>query len=475
MRLIGRQTEKALLDRCLESREPEFLAIYGRRRVGKTFLVKEHLKDRIIFSLTGMAKAGRARQLTAFDEAMEDYGHAQATSTGDWFEAFHRIKQIVRESDMVKKVIFIDELPWLATPRSDFISALEHFWNSWGSLREDLVLIVCGSATSWIIDKVINDYGGLHNRVTRQLQIEPFNLYECEEYLRSRGVALTRYQIVELCMVFGGIPYYLSMVEKGFSPAQNIDKMLFEKNAPLAREFNALYASLFKNYDKHVAIVRALARHGDGLTREEIGEAGDLPLGGRLSRTIQELEQCGFIQQDGSFKKGKKNGARYRLIDAFTLFYLEFIDGEQAIDRRFWQNRSRKGEQYTWYGQAFERLCWAHARQIKQRLGIAGVSTRIYPWRTDAAGRRRQIDLVIDRDDGIINICEMKFSVKKLTIDQAYDTWLRERAEVFREVTGTKKALHTVLVTTSGITQNSYVGEIQSQITLDDLFQPDWA
>ena len=219
MKIIGRYAEKEVLNQCLNSNKPEFLAVYGRRRVGKTFLIREYCKDHLVFSMSGAVNTPIKRQLQNFTEALSEYSGIRADTAKDWFDAFRLLKQYLKgHLGTGKKVVFIDELPWLATQRSGFLLALDHFWNTFASAREDMLLIICGSATSWIIDNVINDRGGLHNRVTRQMWIEPFSLGECEAFYKNNGIELNRNQITELYMIFGGIPYYMNYVEKGMGP-----------------------------------------------------------------------------------------------------------------------------------------------------------------------------------------------------------------------------------------------------------------
>lgn len=476
MQIVGRQKEQKVIKNCLESPRPEFLALYGRRRVGKTYLVRESLKERIVFSFTGAAKAGKTKQLALFDEAMETYGKPVSAPTRDWLEAFKRLRlffeEKIAETDEGQKfVIFIDELPWLATHKSGIVSALEHFWNSWGSACPQLLLVVCGSATSWIIDNIINEHGGLHNRVTRKLCIEPFNLDECEEYYRYRGIVMSRMQIAEVYMILGGIPYYMDYLEKEYSPAQNIDNLFFVKDAPLANEYRDLYASLFKKPENHLLIIKALGSTGKGMVQKELEKATGIKAGGTLTKALSELEQCGFIRLYRDFSTPGKD-FNYQLIDFFSLFYLKHISSARSSDTHYWRNQNRKGGQNAWNGLAFERVCIAHCEQIRQRLGILGVFTGISAWRSRHSSPAVQIDMVLDRDDGIINLCEIKFTSQPLYIDAAMDSAMRIRRETFRAETCTKKALHTTLVSANGLSEGSYRGEFQGLVVLDDLFNP---
>ena len=470
MKIIGRHAEKETLDRCLNSGKPEFLAVYGRRRVGKTFLIREHLEKHIVFSLSGAVNTPLKHQLQIFDEALEEYGGEKTSKANDWFEAFHLLKKYLKRlGGKKKKAVFIDELPWLATQKSSFLPAFDHFWNAYASTREDMLLIICGSATSWIIDNVINSRGGLHNRLTRQIRIEPFSLGECEEFYKNNGIELSRNQIAELYMIFGGIPYYMNYVEKGMSPEQIVDMMFFNRNAPLRYEFDNLYAALFKNPNHHLRIIESLGKVQGGMTKKELWEDLHAQPGGTLVKALNELEQCGFIRRYREFTK-KNSGQYYQLTDFFTLFYLKHMKGQAGQDFNYWQSQSGTGGRYAWNGFAFERLCAAHIKQIKQKLGIAGVITEESAWRSKHTTPGVHIDLVINRNDGIINLCEIKYTGRPFKVDSTYDMALMHKRETFRAETATKKALHITLATSNGLAAGSYLGMVQAQVILDDLF-----
>lgn len=470
MEIIGRRAEQAVLQDCLATDKPVFLAVYGRRRVGKTFLIREYFGKHIVFSVTGAIDVSMRQQLQGFDNALDDYFGANTEPSSNWHDAFRKLqKALEKRRGKSKKIIFIDELPWFATQRSGFLSALDHFWNSFVSSRSDLVLVICGSATSWIIDNVIKNRGGLHNRVTRELWLEPFSLGECEQYYHAMGVELTRMQIAQLYMIIGGIPYYMDYAQKGKSVEQIVDGMFFARHAPLANEYQNLYRSLFRHPEKHVRIVDVLGANGGGMTQKQLFAALKLKPGGAMSKVLEELEQCGFVRRYRDYTK-RRHGQYYQLVDFYTLFYLKHIKGMVEPDARHWQNLSRKGAANAWNGFAFERVCAAHLQQIKQGLGIAGVSTECSAWRSVQASPGAQIDLVIRREDRIINLCEMKFTAKPFKIDKAYDAELVYRRESFREETVAREALHTTIISATGLAAGSYMGTVQSQLTLDDLF-----
>jgi AAA+ ATPase superfamily predicted ATPase len=473
MKIIGRTKEIRVLESCLESKKPEFVAVFGRRRVGKTYLIREFFHDDFAFHLIGTSGGETRVQLEYFDAAMKKYGDRGYTPAKDWRDAFGKLTQMLdaenaRARRRVKRVLFFDEIAWLDTPRSGFLSALEHFWNDWGSAREDVILIICGSASSWIIKKVLRNRGGLHNRVTRRIRLEPFSLAECDDLLLDNGIDYNRQAIAESYMVFGGIPFYFSLFERGLSVAQNVDALCFIAGAALENEFEELYASLFRHSEKHVVVVRALGKHRCGLTRDEITKQTDIGSGGGLTEVLEELEQSGFITQITDISK-KPVKSLYLLVDFFSLFYLKFMSAK-ARDRTFWSNLQGKGRFYDWRGHAFERLCLLHLDQIKDRLGILGISTTNSVWSCLEGDARTQIDLVIDRSDGIIDLCELKFTEDEFVISKTYAEKLEERKRVFLRRMRAKKSVHLVLLASAGLKKNAHSHLIQSALTLDDLW-----
>lgn len=469
--LIGRIEEERILKTALESDQSEFIVVYGRRRVGKTFLIREAYDYKFTFQHTGIANVGTTEQLLAFRSSLRESGYDDCPVPSTWFEAFDMLASLLKKSEMAKKVVFLDELPWMDTQKSNFIPAFEHFWNGWASAQRNIILVVCGSATSWIIKKVINSHGGLHNRFTRRIAIQPFTLRECELYAKQAGLEMTRYQLLECYMIMGGIPYYWSFLRKEQSLAQNIDRIFFSQNGELATEFRQLYASLFKNPEPYIGVVTALGQKKAGMTREEILTALKLRDNGTLSNILEELSWCGFIRRYNCIGK-KRKSAVYQLMDSYTLFYFRYAQNNKNNDEHFWSSSIDSTTHRAWSGYAFERVCLAHLPQIKAALGISGVLTNAYSWRTtNSEHRGAQIDLLIDRNDQVINICEMKYSITEFSIDKDYDSTLRNKKAAFIAETKTRKAVHITMVTTYGLKRNSYSDGIQSQVTMDDLFR----
>ena len=477
MQIIGREYERELLRSYYEAEEPDFLVVYGRRRVGKTFLLREHFDDNFCFHATGLAKGSKKDQLEEFNRALNRYGKHPYPLADTWLEAFSQLRQLVESSSIVgKKVIFLDEMPWMDTHRSRFITGLEAFWNGWASGRPEILLIVCGSSAAWITRKLFEDTEGLYNRVTRRMLLKPFTLRECEQFYQTRGILLSRQQMLESYMILGGIPFYLRLMEQRFGLSQNIDRLFFTEAAPLKNEFKELYHSIFKHPDNHMRIVEAIGTKGCGLGREEIIEATRISDGGGLTKSLYELELSGFIRKYYGYGKTEKH-ALYQLIDPFSHYYLRFMRGANAAhDEHFWTNNEGTPALNTWKGYAFEQVCLLHVPQIKAKLGIAGVATNTYSWRSaarkdDTSVPGAQIDLVIERRDNTFNLCEIKFSNREFEIDKDYDEKLLRKRWAFEDVIGKSKTVHITFITTYGVKRNKYwSSSVQSEVLMDDLF-----
>ena len=470
--IIGREQEQDTLFSLQQSSMSEFVAISGRRRIGKTFLVNELFEGQFTFRATGIYGMDKRAQLSSFNAALIEAGLKDKQDAEDWLSAFSNLNALINGlSTDYKKIIFLDEVPWMDTPRSGFLSALEHFWNHWASARHDVLLIICGSAASWMVNRIFTNYGGLYNRLTRRIALEPFTLQECEEYYRSRQIAYTRMQMMECYMVFGGIPYYLSLMSPKLSLYQNIDAMFFEPSAPLRDEYTSMYRSLFKNEDGHLEIIEALASKGKGLTRQELVKATGLSDGGRLTNILDDLVNNGFIRFYQAFNKKQKDGL-YQVIDLFSLFNLTFAKRRLSLNENFWMQFTLSPAYRNWSGYAFERVCLLHVPQIKKALGISGVMTEVYAWKSTRVEPGAQIYLVIDRHDGVASLCEMKFSQNRFTIDKAYNRKLRNKRSAFVEETRTRHIPQTVLVTASELVRNEYSNELSAVVTIDDIFAP---
>jgi len=472
--LTGRKEEQQILLNALDAQEAEMVAVFGRRRVGKTFLVKQVYGERIVFELTGLQHATNADQLHNFSlqltERMKLSVPVKVPS--DWLEAFFLLSNFLREqSEEQRQVVFLDEVPWLAGHKSGFLMGLSWFWNSFAVTR-NIVVVICGSAASWMIQKIVNDRGGLHNRITKRIFLKPFTLPETESYLKSRNINFDHYQLVQIYMAMGGIPHYLKEIEAGKSAIQNVSEICFSQNGLLRDEFERLYPSLFARADNHIAVVRALAQSRQGLSRQDIVRVGKIPEGGTTSRTLEELEQSGFIGAYYPFGKKKKD-TLYRLTDEYSLFYLRFIEKNKYEGNDAWQHLSQTQAAKIWSGYAYENLCLKHLPQIKKALEISGVystsSTFLHRGKEEEQGA--QIDLLLDRNDRVINLFEIKFYNAEISLTEADAKSLRKKMWVFQQVTETRKHLMLTMVTTFGLKHNMHsLGLVEKVLTLEDLF-----
>jgi uncharacterized protein len=469
--IIGRNIEQELLKEILKSPEAELVAVYGRRRVGKTYLIRQFYKNEMAFDYSGQINGLVEDQLANFNEKLGEklkleYASIPPTT---WHEAFVRLKNYLSPLVGKKKtVLFFDEFPWIDSHKSGFLSAFDYFWNDWASQQKNLKVVICGSAASWMIRKVIRNRGGLHNRVTRKIRLLPFTLNETEQYLKYRKVKLEQYQIAKIYMVLGGIPHYLKEIRPGESFEQAVDRICFSKDGLLRNEFSELYGSLFHKFESHLAVVKALSSKKEGLSRTEIIEKSKLSSGGTTTLVLQELEESGFIMGYVPFDKNKKEIV-YKLADEFTVFYFKFIEKSRASGAGSWIKFSSGTSWKSWSGFAFEALCHKHINQIKAALGISVIHTEVSAWR---AKNEAQIDLLIDRADHCMNLCEMKFYEGEFIIDKKYAAELQRKTHVFKEKTKTRKSIFITMVTAFGVKANEYkLSRIQNEVVLEDLFR----
>lgn len=471
MKIIGRAFEQHKLTEIIESGKAEFVAIYGRRRVGKTFLVKEFFDNKFAFYATGLANSNTKTQLVNFTIFLNKSFNKEFRAPKNWLEAFS-ILQTELSHIQGDKVIFIDELPWLDTKKSDFLTGLEFFWNSWASTQSGLKLFVCGSAASWMINKLIRNKGGLYNRVTQRIKIEPFSLQETEVFLKSKDIYVDRYQILNLYMVMGGIPYYLEQIKKGQSVTQNIENICFEETGLLKSEFQFIFSSLFNNSEKHEQLLRKIYSLGTRATRDNLVKQFQLISGGDLTIKLNELEESGFIKSYVPFGINKTKKI-YIISDYYTLFYFKFIEHSGKFESGNWTNRIDDASVNAWMGLAYEQICRDHIKNIKKALGIEGIYSETSTWskKGDEDSSGAQIDLIIDRKDRVINLCEIKYSINSYEITKAYDLNLRNKIGAFKDSTKTKKAVFMTMITTFGLVKNQYSRSIiQNELTMDNLF-----
>jgi AAA+ ATPase superfamily predicted ATPase len=471
MVIVGRKSEISELERCEKSGKSELICVYGRRRVGKTYLVEQTFSSYFAFRATGLESGNTRDQLKSFFQRLKEYGDDEKTIPKNWFEAFSRLEKIlkkddVRQSPHGKKIVFLDEFPWFVTPRSDFLMAFGEFWNRSGTVGRDYMFIICGSATSWIINNVIENSGSLYDRVTCQLFIKPFSLKETETLFRDQGFGWSRKQIVDCQMVFGGLPYFFNLMNPNESLTWNINKLCLEEHALLRNESKKLLEATLKESPVYNRIMEYLSRFQYGALKAECCKTLELPAGS-FSRAVEDLVKCGYVHE---YRDQYTSGhpIKLQLVDPFLLFHYKFLSGDNADRYRdFSDYRNDTGRYMNWRGHAFEILCMYHIEGIKKALGISGVRTTEYQWN----GREAQVDLVIDRDDGITNLCESKYTDTPFSISREYEIELLNKAEAFKKETGSANAVKLVLISVSGISGTAHTDHISKVLTLDDLFE----
>lgn len=468
---IGRKEEKRRLINAYESEDSEFVAVYGRRRVGKTYLIRETLKNKFTFYHTGRYKIPTKRQIESFYLAMKEQGLKERRKPVSWMETFSLLKRLIESSTHKKKVIFLDELPWMDAAGSDFVSSLEFFWNSWASARKDVMLIICGSASSWILKKIFRNKGGLHNRVTCKIPLKPFSLYEVELLVKERKLGYSRNNILEGYMAMGGVPIYWCKLEKSKSLAENINDMFFLENGEFHNEYRELYDSLFLNAEKYKAIIEALATKRKGLTRSEIIKKAKLENNGRFSSMLEDLIECGFIRKYCDLGKRVKD-AKYQLIDFFTLFYFHFIREAVNVDQNYWSMMQLQQRYKVWCGIAFEKVCMVHSRQIKKAMGISGIIANVFSWQnyTNDQYPKVQIDMIFERSDNLYSLFEMKYAPGGYRITRTEIDNILQRKNVFEALVKGKKGVQTVLVTSNGVSNSALASEINCILEANELF-----
>jgi uncharacterized protein len=470
--MVGRIEESNIMKQLLQSPKAEMLAVYGRRRVGKTYLIKNVYQPYLSFEFTGTQNASLQNQLFKFAEKRKEFfpNAPDLPTPKTWYEAFSQLKNCLLKS-AEKQVIFFDELPWIDSSKSKFLDELGYWWNDWAS-NQHLVIVVCGSAAAWMLQKLIHHKGGLHNRVTQKINLKPFTLSEAKLYLESLHVFWDDYQIIQFYMSVGGIPTYLQTARQGETPTQTIDRAFFTKDGSLRYEFTNLYAALFDHYQNHIAIIKILAGKWRGMTRQEIIIQSKLSDGGGVTKLLDELEASAFIMQLPSFQKKSKDFV-YRLTDEYSLFYLKFIEGKAILGKNVWLKQSSEETYKIWAGYAFENICLKHVEAIKMALGISGIytETSTFLHKSNDESEGFQLDMLIDRADRAINLCEIKFYNDDFPMTDDFANHLRQRKERFKTVTKTKKSLFNTLITTYGVkhSKNSR-SQTDHVVTMDKLF-----
>ncbi len=477
MRIIGREKEQEKLKGALDKEESQLIAVYGRRRVGKTYLIENTLAREIVFDATGIKGANIRTQLSNFKaQIVKRSKKYQKTPTlQNWFDAFQLLQEYIESKGKEKKVIYIDEFPWFCGQRSEFLPLFEHFWNNFCAKRKDIIVIVCGSAASFMVNNIIYNKDGLHGRISTTIKLLPFDLYETKEYLKYKKINWDYYDMVQCYMILGGIPHYLNQIDKRYTLPQNIDRLCFEARGQLMNEFDQVLLSLFRNSSLHKSIIIELAQKRIGLTRSALNENLGKGNNSAFTKAIRELEESGFIKECPSFDQ-KATKSLFRLNDEFCFFYLKYIEPNKGQGEGTWLHLFNSRSFDSWSGFAFEMLCMKHTPQIKAALGIPKVRTTTHSWTSKEAQRSSQksgaqIDMLLKRQDRRIDIVEMKFYNKPYTISKSYRDQMINKKDVFEEEVNPDAALALVMITTFGLKRNTHSNILTDHFTMEDLFE----
>ena len=468
--IIGRVDELKTLDNCYKSKESQLIIVYGRRRVGKTFLINHAFENKFTFKFTGVYKQSKSVQLINFTNELNRLDGKERKAISDWSSAFNELRSYLDSfTDNQKLIVFFDEMPWLDTPKSGFLSAFDYFWNNYGNNKNNLIFIVAGSASSWISNKLFASKGGFFNRHTARIYLNPFTLKETKEFLLQKNIHYSNYDIAELYMIVGGIPFYLNQISPLYSLNENINNLFFKKNGVLFDEFNRLYSTLFSNDEFYIRIVELLSNHRYGLTIKDIATALKVPTNGTLSNALNNLIYSGFVEKGISYSKRKES--IYQLIDFYTMFYFTFLKNKNNDDQ-YWNNSVDLPKRRAYLGLCFETLVKLHIIQLKKALSIYGISSTHYSYlkKGDNGKKGTQIDLIIDRRDNVIDLCELKFSLNQFEIDKEYYFNLTNKLDAFMDLYP-NKSIRIVLVSTYGLRTNMYSNIVNVVINLDDLFK----
>ena len=472
-KIVGRKAEITDLDNYSKSSKAEFIAVYGRRRIGKTYLIRQYFNNRFTFEVSGAIDGTPQEQMLLFVAAMRKIGY-EGGIPGNWIEAFEELKNLLEPivtQTKKRAVIFFDELPCFETQKSGFLRAFSNFWNSWANWHDNIMLIICGSATSWMADNIINSKAGLYNRLTHQIHLREFTLGETKEFFNAQGFGYSDLMVLQIYMAFGGVPYYLGYFRKGESFAQAVDRLFFNSGV-LQNEFNQMFAALFRQPLPYIQVMKFLSEKKSGKSRKEIVEGIEKLDNGHLSKILNDLETCDFIRKyytTGRNGNLKTSSCYYQLTDFYTIFYFTFKEKATA-GRDYFQRNIGKPVINTWLGLAFERVVTAHFQQLKTAIGIAGIYSECYSWRSKSSGNKVQIDLLINRADKVVNVCEIKYSASEYALTKEEYLKIQNRISAFQSETKTKSAVWPILITVFGTISGEYANAIQ-QVAITDLMK----
>ena len=494
--MIGRKKEIKLLNEICDLEESSLVAIYGRRRIGKTYLVnhmfKKYRQDCLFFEFTGAYDGDKRGQIDNFIDQVYEWFYVEPSfEIKSWSDAFRFLKrtidkEIKKRDSNEKVIVFLDEVPWIdRSNKGGFLSALGYFWNTWCEPRENVVLILCGSNSSWIRDKILkNARGSLYQRVTHQISMYPFDLKETKAYLlEQKGFMIDNKTVTDIYMIFGGVAKYLSFLNPNESSAENIDRVFFSIHGSMYREYDELFSSLFADKsDYYKSVIELLCTRRSGFSLSDISKAFNEKLGGKLRLAIAELEECGFIK--GLSKYGNSvRGVNYMIVDPYILFHHKWIKGFSRNDiatlpNNYWLHKSSSQSYAVWSGYAFEIVVMVNIRLYLNAIGRLGFFSGVYHWQHMAKSEDEQgaqIDMVVNYGNNIFDILECKYYNSEYVISKEYAKNIKNKLSMFKKYglySKQKSELRLVFLTSYGVKMNAEAHSLNiSRVCLDDLFE----
>ncbi len=454
-KVVGRKEEQLILSKVLWNQEAQLVAVYGRRRIGKTFLIKSFFADKIkSINLIGSKRLKNKDLLSHFRDSIVTAGlvNTELPTPNNWNDAF-KLLRLVLETNSDQILIFIDEVPWFERPKSNFIGEFEHFWNSYATNRENLKIILCGSATSWMLKKLIYNKEGLHNRFTARINLKPFSIQEANEFLLSKSIKLTSKNLLELYLSIGGIAEYLKWIDKANSSAVIINDLCFKTSGNLFEEYESLVPALFSDPEKYNRLILALTKKTQGSTFKELEQLSGVAKGTTLARMLTELELNSFVTAYTPYSWG--NVKLYRLTDPYLIFYHKWIQSIKKqgvpVPENYWMQTFNSQSFRIWTGYSYETFCFTHISDILKQIGISGMRVKPSIWRSKLSKQGAQIDLVLERADHIINLCEIKFHTQPIVLDDKLENELMRKVSIFQEETKSKTEIVPLLISASEV------------------------
>jgi AAA+ ATPase superfamily predicted ATPase len=416
---IGRKVEIAQLTALIDLPRPSIAVIYGRRRVGKSELIRHVTQGKNVLSFEGLEGQPKHKQIKNFLFQLSAQSNIREKNISDWPDALILLRTLTQDGQWI---IILDEFQWMANYQNELVSVIKMIWEKYLSQNPDLTLILCGSIASFMKSKVLKS-SALYGRTDYELNLHELNLSEISEFFPGKGSD----EVIDTAMLVGGIPKYLELISEYPSLYDALEPLAFSQDGFFKTEYDRLFASHFGKKPIFMKIIQTLATNPYGLTTGKLAKEMQVASGGTLCHQLDDLESAGFLHSIIPFDKPEGSKLRkYILMDAYVRFYHSIIRGsmKETTPPNTQFHAIMSSPRYAaWAGMAFEFLCMRHHKEISRILGFHGIPYTAGPFfqrkTLDTPGV--QIDLLFERSDKILVLCEMKYllaSVPGDIIDQ---------------------------------------------------------